>query len=69
MRTYCIELEIDFDGDEERYDIIKDMMMTSAREVYTAAILIADKRQTRIALHSKDFFHGQEDIELAGENA
>jgi hypothetical protein len=61
MRKYVIELKTDFD-DEEKYEVIKRMMVRAARELYTTAALMSSDRQPDIALHSKDFFHGNEDI-------
>lgn len=61
MRKYVIELKTDFD-DEQKYEIVKRMMVRAARELYTTAALMSSERQPDIALHSKDFFHGNEDI-------
>lgn len=66
MRTYTLELVIDFDT-EEQYAVIKEQMTVKAREILAISMLIAGKRKPQIALHSTDFFHGNEDIELVGD--
>lgn len=64
MRTYTIELQIELDEDEQRYDAVKETMRRAAQEIFTTASMLAGKRKPAIAFHSKDFFHGNEELSL-----
>lgn len=62
MRTYILELKADYET-EEQFDVIKTAMKRCAREVLATSMLLGG-RPPQVALHSKDFFHGNEDLEI-----
>ena len=66
MKTYTLELAVDFDT-EEHYAVVKTILMRTAREVLATSMLIAGKRKPQVVLHSKDFFHGKEEIEVSAD--
>lgn len=66
MRTYTLELKCDFDSDE-KYEIVKAQMMDQARQILAITAILADKRKPSIALHSSDFFHGNEDLDITSD--
>lgn len=63
MRTFTLELRVDFDN-EDQYETVKQQLLESGRQIYAVALLISGKRQPQIALHSTDFFHGNEDFDI-----
>jgi hypothetical protein len=66
MRTYMIELRVDFE-DKEKEEIMLTACKAAAKHVFTTAVLIADKRKPQIALQSGDHFAPAEDIMLADD--
>lgn len=66
MRTYTLELKVHFD-EESRYEIVKNHLKEQARETLSVCLLLAGDRTPQIALHSQDFFHGNEDLEITEE--
>jgi hypothetical protein len=63
MRTFTIELRVDYDTPEKN-DIMRNAAREAARILFTQANLIAEKRRPHIALHSSDFFEGEQEITL-----
>lgn len=63
MRTFIMELKCDFET-EEQYEIVKQILLEKGREIYAVSLLAADKRKPQIAVHSTDFFHGNEDFDV-----
>ena len=55
ISTYIIELRVEF-ADEEKYDHILEMTRQAARDLYTAATLLRDKREPEISLETGDMF-------------
>lgn len=61
MRTFRIELKVDFDG-EEKEKIMRDAVINAARQLITTSALIADKRKPQIMVQTRDFYSGDEEI-------
>ena len=66
MKTYKLELKVDFQ-DEDKYKIIEQQLERAAREILAVAVIIQEKRKPQIALHSEDFFKGNEELEIVSE--
>ena len=66
MKTYTLELKVDY-LDEQKYKIIEQQLEKAAREVIAVAMLLQEKRKPQVALHSEDFFKGNEELEIAPE--
>lgn len=66
LRTYKIELRVDFD-DETKNPIIEAAMRMAGKHVLTSAMLLADKRAPTIALWGGDMFEGEKEINLADD--
>ncbi|WP_454627705.1 hypothetical protein [Bradyrhizobium cenepequi] len=63
LRTWTIELRVDFDG-KEKEEIMLKAMRSAAKGLITTATLIADTRKPDIALSSSDMFVGAEEISM-----
>ena len=63
MRTYTIELKIDFD-DETKFTVVADHLKEQCRQTLAVCMMLAEKRPPQLAFHSQDFFHGNEDLEF-----
>jgi hypothetical protein len=68
MRVFHIELRVDDKLGDELLEGIKQIAVEKARELYTTALLVSGSRKPQIALHSSDFFAGQDDIVLTGDD-
>lgn len=66
MRTYTIELRVDF-SEKENYELLLTSVREAAKGMLTTAVLLSDKRKPQIALQTGDLFEGNEDIALFGE--
>lgn len=66
MRTYTIELRVDF-TDEEKYDTMLEMARTQAREFLSMAMLLKDKREPQISLECGDMFERNKDLTILEE--
>lgn len=64
MRKFILELRTDFGDDEERYEIIKTAMVDCARQMKAVAMMISADRMPEIAVHTKDFILGNEQIDV-----
>jgi hypothetical protein len=67
MRTYTLEIKVDFD-DEERFEIVKQHLFEQGRETLAMCMMLAGKRKPQVALHSQDFFAGNEEFDLTAED-
>jgi uncharacterized protein YhaN len=69
MRTFTIELRVDFDSDmkAEKEEVIKQAALQAARQLLTQAMLVSGKRQPQCVVHSGDFFNGPEELRLSIE--
>ncbi len=63
MRTYTIELRVDYQ-DNEKYDIMLEAMRTMARDTMATALMLKDKRDPQVAFSSSDMFSKDESLEL-----
>lgn len=63
MRTYTIELRVDF-VDSDRYDSMLELARMAARELMTTALLLRDKRDPQIAFSTGDMFSKDENMEI-----
>lgn len=63
MRTYKIELRMDF-VDESKHDQMIIIARQTAQELVTAAYLMMDKRKPLITLETGDMFEGNKEIEV-----
>jgi hypothetical protein len=65
MRTYTIELRIDFDDDvENKKDVMNKAVRMAAKHLLGSAIIISDKRKPEISAQYDDFWVGTSEIEL-----
>lgn len=62
-KTYVMEVKVTF-TDDGKHDAMREVMRDAGRTVLTAAMMLADKGKPRVALHSSDFFFGNEDFSL-----
>jgi len=68
MRTYTIELRVDFDEDKDNKKAAMDAAVKSlARQVLATALLLSDKREPKVTLQYDDFWSGNEQLELTEE--
>ena len=69
MKSYTIELRVDFakQDAEEKNKIILDAIKSAAKHLVTTAVLISDQRKPAVAVHSSDYFCGEEEIMLADD--
>lgn len=63
MRTYKIELRVDFDS-EEKYEIVLQAAREMARNLLSTSMLLKDKRDPQISLESGDMFERNTDLEI-----
>jgi hypothetical protein len=63
MRTYTIELRCDFQ-DEEKYELVLEIVREKAREMLTTAIMLKDKRDPQISFSSGDMFETDKDLTI-----
>lgn len=66
LRTYTIELRIDFDS-EDKAQIMLDSVRQSAKSMLATAMLLADNRKPDIALTCGDLFEGSKEISLVDD--
>lgn len=67
IRTYTIELRVDFE-DEEKYDAMTEVAREAARSMVTMAMLLKDKREPQIMLSAGDMFMRDNDLKLTNED-
>jgi hypothetical protein len=68
MRTFKIELRVDFlENEETKYEVLKEAAKVAAKHLYTTALMISDQIQPDIVLMSDDFFAGKDKISLADD--
>lgn len=63
LRTWTIELRVDFDG-KDKEAIMLSCARSAAKNLLTTARLIADKRQPDIALMTSDMIEGADQISI-----
>jgi hypothetical protein len=63
LGEWKIVLRIDFDGDKKP-ELMTKLVMQSAKELLSGAMLIMDKRKPDIAVEHGDMFAGRKEIEL-----
>ena len=66
MRTYTIELRVDFQS-EDRYDLILEATREAAKALLATSTLLQEKRKPQIMMQAGDMFVGTQEIELFGE--
>lgn len=66
MKTYSIEIRVDFD-DDEKYQIIENSARDLARQLYAMATLIKDRRNPQIAFQSGDMFVKNSELDIMQE--
>lgn len=67
QKTYTIELKVNF-TEEGKHDVMKDAARDAARTLLTTAMMLADKGKPQVALHSSDFFYGNEALTLEAQD-
>ena len=67
QKTYVMEVKVNF-TDDGKHEAMRDVMRDAARTVLTMAMMLADKGKPQVALHSSDFFYGNEDFSLEAPN-
>lgn len=68
QKTYTIELKVNF-TEEGKHDVMREALRDAARTVLTTAMMLADKGKPQVALHSSDFFYGNEALTLEESDA
>lgn len=69
LRQYFLELRVSFDNNaEEKEKFLLQAVRKAARELITAAELIADSRKPSVSVHSTDMFQGTEEIKILDED-
>jgi hypothetical protein len=63
QKTYTIELKVNF-TDDGKHDAMREALRDAARTILTSAMMLADRGKPQVALHSSDFFYGNEDFSL-----
>lgn len=63
MRTFTIELRVSHDT-PERDELMRKAVRDAARNLFTVASMIQEKRKPAIAAHSNDYFEGEKEIML-----
>jgi hypothetical protein len=63
LKKYTIEIAVDF-TDEGKHKVIVDAAREAARTLLTTAMMLQEKRPPKIALHSSDFFAGNDELTL-----
>ena len=65
MRTYTVELRVDFDDDVEvKKDTMDKAVRMAAKHLLANALIISDKRKPEITAQYDDFWIGTEEINL-----
>jgi hypothetical protein len=65
MRTYTIELRVDFDDDADTKKLTMDKAVRmAAKHLLANALVISDKRKPEITAQYDDFWIGTEEINL-----
>lgn len=65
MRTYSIELRVDFDDDvDNKKEVMNKAVRMAAKHLLGSALIISDKRKPEIVAQYDDFWVGTEKIEL-----
>jgi uncharacterized protein YutE (UPF0331/DUF86 family) len=68
MRTYTIELRVDFDIDSDtKKEALTKAVNMAAKHLLATALMISDKRKPKVVASYDDFFAGTEEIELADD--
>ena len=68
QKTYTIELKVNF-TEEGKHDVMREALRDAVRTVLTTAMMLADKGKPQVALHSSDFFYGNEALTLEESDA
>ena len=66
-RSYFIELKVNFNDDlkKEKEELLLNAAARMAKGLCATAMLISDRSEPKIAMHSSDFFDGDQEIDLA----
>jgi hypothetical protein len=65
MRTYTIELRVDFDDDADvKKETMDKAVRMAAKHLYATALILDDKRKHAITAQYDDFWIGTEEINL-----
>lgn len=65
MRTYKIELRVDFtEEDDPRWEVITEACKEKARELYATAVMLKEKREPRIVFESGDMFLRDNELDI-----
>jgi hypothetical protein len=67
MKTYALELRMDF-ADKARHDDLVKAMRQSAKLLFTQASLLSDGRTPEVALRCEDFFEGTAELEVVTDD-
>ena len=65
-RSYFIELKVNFDDalKKEKEELLMLAAARMAKGLCATAMMISDRSQPKIAMHSSDFFDGDQEIDL-----
>lgn len=63
MRTFKIELRVDFE-DDSRYEIMLASVRDAARQLVTTAEMLRDRREPKITVDEGDVFRRDKDISI-----
>lgn len=63
-QTITIELKFDVGREKQRSAAVRQAARIAARTLLASAALIATTRRPMIAVHSKDFFDGEQEINI-----
>lgn len=63
LKKYTIEIAVDF-TDEGKHKVIIDAAREAARTLITTAMMLQEKRPAKVALHSSDFFYGNDELSI-----
>jgi hypothetical protein len=63
LKKYTIEIAVDF-TDEGKHKVIVDAAREAARTLLTTAMMLQEKRPAKVALHSSDFFAGNDELAI-----
>lgn len=69
MRTYVIELRVDFDlkTRKEKEEAMLESVRMCAKQMFAIAVLQSDKRKPQIMLTSGDLIESESEINLAAD--
>lgn len=70
MQTITIELRIDFDtaNQKQKEPMMLKMAQQAARELFTRAMMIQDRRAPEIMINCGDFFSETKDVAIFGDD-